>query len=713
MSGSRTGLAGTDRQLSRRDLLFASALGAAAAVVAGCTSEDAAPGRQAPKAAVGKGSHTRALPLPGRFTEAPDLAAKVKSGDLPALADRLPEHPYVVPHRWLKRGKYGGTLRLVTDDTEHPAMKEYMYGHSPLRWLNDANDVGPGLAESWETNADNSVWTLHFRKGLRWSDGKPCTTADVMFWWTDMVLDEQHPEAAPAEFVSADGTVAKVSAPDELTLVIEFNTPAPLTAFYLANWVKAGNGPTFIAPKHYLRKFHPSYTKGVGADWADTFEHNRNYGINPDCPTMTGWRLRSYNEGRSMIWERNPYYWCVSPDGDQLPYIDTLSVAAVKDTEVAKLQIQEGDMDYVHGTFSGVSLADISGLQNAKSRSGLDLMLWDSGSGCGSLFFFNFNYREPAIRALINEPKFRQALSHAVDRKEIQKAVFYNTGYPTTGTYNFKASDYLAGDEGRSLFEHWRDSYVAYDPKKAGKMLDDLGVVDRDGDGVRELPDGEPLRLRLDQSADAAPDGDRMADHLMADWRAIGLDVVRNPVPPAEWQVKWQAGELMTYTAWLNPSMPVHECMVSPELMVPIGNALAAAFWAPLYANFHMIRGTDQVAAERDVDPYQRNPPNMEPPDGDPVHRLWELYDQAKVETDAMKRYGLVWEIIKIHIEHGPFYMGVVGNFPVVELAHTDLVNVPRRENLALNGLICPWQHPTPAAYDTEAYFWRNPDAHT
>ena len=72
---------------------------------------------------------------------------------------------------------------LITSETNASANRQYMYGHSLLRYLNDGLDVGPGLVESWEVNEDASEWTLHFREGLRWSDGEPWTTADIMFWW--------------------------------------------------------------------------------------------------------------------------------------------------------------------------------------------------------------------------------------------------------------------------------------------------------------------------------------------------------------------------------------------------------------------------------------------------------------------------------------------------------------------------------------------------
>ena len=82
-----------------------------------------------------------------------------------------------------------------------------MYGHSPLRWVDDGLGVAPGHCESWSTNADNTVWTLKFRKGMKWSDGSPVTTADVMYWWNDMVLDPDHSDQVPSEFPAIGGVL--------------------------------------------------------------------------------------------------------------------------------------------------------------------------------------------------------------------------------------------------------------------------------------------------------------------------------------------------------------------------------------------------------------------------------------------------------------------------------------------------------------------------
>ena len=136
-------------------------------------SEDTPAAGGAAKAQSGKGSETRPLKSPTSFDEAPMLAERVKAGDLPKVAERLPAEPYVVPHRWLQPAKYGGNLLLMSPATNDLQIREYMYGHSLLRFINDGLDIAPGLVSSWESNADASEWTLHFREGLKWSDGQP------------------------------------------------------------------------------------------------------------------------------------------------------------------------------------------------------------------------------------------------------------------------------------------------------------------------------------------------------------------------------------------------------------------------------------------------------------------------------------------------------------------------------------------------------------
>jgi peptide/nickel transport system substrate-binding protein len=134
--------------------------------------------------------------------------------------------------------------------------------------------------------------------------------------------------------------------------------------------------------------------------------------------------------------------------------------------------------------------------------------------------------------------------------------------------------------------------------------------------------------------------------------------------------------------------------------------------WAPLEGQMYNVRGTPAENQQLDRAPFERTPPRMEPEEGGPIEKLWQLYDQSKVEPDEMARTRLVWEMIKIHATDGPFFMGVVANTPRVVLSKKGLQNVPRKENLALGGFVNPWIHGAPAVYDPETYCWDNPDEH-
>ena len=175
-----------------------------------------------------------------KYGEAPSLAAQVASGALPSVDKRLPENPYTVPHKWLAVGKYGGTLQMGCDNNEWGTagfMHELQYGHSPLRYLRDGLEIGPGLAEKWEQNADASEYVFTLRKGLKWSDGSPVSTADVSFWFDDI---QQNKDIRPApndlirQKVGAEYKVASLTVVDDITFKVTYAAPNPLLPISIA-----------------------------------------------------------------------------------------------------------------------------------------------------------------------------------------------------------------------------------------------------------------------------------------------------------------------------------------------------------------------------------------------------------------------------------------------------------------------------------------------
>ncbi|HEY2172665.1 MAG TPA: ABC transporter substrate-binding protein, partial [Mycobacteriales bacterium] len=668
-------------------------------------------------ASAAKGSAKKPLAPPKSFSESPTLASQVKAGKLPAVAKRLPDSPYVVPHNWLGKGKYGGTMNMITFTSQGTAKadsnREFFYGHSLLRYLNDGLDVGPGLVEKWSSNADTSEWTLHFRKGLKWSDGVAFSTADILFWWQDIILPGHYAQVPPDECRSGKGTLVKMKAVDPLTLTMTFDAPAPLTADRLAMWVNGAiglNGPIWVLPKHYAKQFHPKYNPKVPKNWDSVgglWEQKTDWMRNPACPVLIGYKCKKFDNNTGVTLERNPYYWAVSKDGDQLPYIDEIIITDVQDAQVGKLEVQQGKVDFCMGYFTQIDLSDVSSLAQNKAKASTDIVLWDSGSGTGSIFFLNFDYPDAKLRNLFREPKFRQAISLAVSRDVLQKSLYFQTGYPTTGTLSAKAIEYQVNSQGVQTFHEWRDSFVKQDVKKAKSLLAELGLKDTNGDGYVEMPDGSKLSIRIDYSADISQTEAAKDNQLVQDAKAIGLRMTRNPVSPQSYADQWEAGQLMSHTNWEVGDGPNH--LVYPQWLVPIENTR----WAPLEGQFYAVRGTPAEHQELNVNPWKRNPPRMQPDAGGPIAAIWKIYDQSKVEPDFMKRTQLVWKMIKIHVDQGPFFTGTVGNYPQVVVAKTDLRNIPRKENLAQGGFVNPWVHPTPAVYDPECWFWDNPTQHT
>jgi peptide/nickel transport system substrate-binding protein len=697
--------------VTRRKLLYGAAL--AAGALTGCSPGGRDSGGGSGRDSDAKGSHDLPLPPPKKYQQAPALDDQ----DLPPVAERLPAVPYVIPHKWAKPGKYGGRLNMNVFTTEGAAKAnsnlEFFYGHSPLRWLNDGKDIGPGLVEAWEANDDASEWTFHFRKGLKWSDGEPWSTKNVLFWWENVVLEQKMAVTPPDEARSGKGTLAEFTAVDDSTLRLSFDAPAPLTADRIACWPNGNigrNGAIWMMPSHYLEQFHPRYNKSVPDDWdavGGLMETNADWHRNPDCPTMTGYRCKSFDNNKGVVLERNPYYWAVMSNGDQLPYIDEIQISVVTDAEAGKLQIQQGTVDYCHGPFNQITLNDVQGLRDSADKAGTEILLWDSGSGTGSVFFFNYDYVDEEIRNLIREPKFRQAISHAFNRDALLKSVYFNAGEKTTGTMSPKSIEYSINDTGKQSYSSWRDSYVNYDPALAKRMLDELGLTDTDGDGMRELPGGKKLTLRLDYQADESIEHKAKDNQLVADLKAVGLEMQLNPVPPQAFDDQWATGKLMAHSNWEVSDGPNQ--LVNPTWLIPT----EVTRWSPLQGQWYAMLGTKTNETELDVDPWRRHPPRMEPTDDGPVRRLWELYDQSKVEMDEMKRHELVWEMIKIHVSDGPFFMGCVANYPQVVIKKRDLNNVPGKENLALGGFVNTWIHPTPAVYDPECYYWETPADHS
>jgi peptide/nickel transport system substrate-binding protein len=708
------------KKINRREFLFASATAVGGLALAACaptaTTEAPAP-TEAPvsEAPTEIPTPTRAAaavaptatPIPtvatAKYHEAPDLAEKVQAGSLPPVEERLPANPLVLsPVNVI--GKYGGRCRMQTSWLAGN-LEEGMYGYSPVRWIDDGMGIAPGLLDTWSTNDDNSEWSLHMREGVKWSDGEPATMNDTMFWWNDLTIatDKNNPDGLPEWAHDANGDLVKITQLDDYTIKLTYGTPAPLTLKQLAMWVKGCiySASRWITPAHYIKQFHPKYNTEM-KDF-QTLNEKILFRQNPECPTLDPWMVVRYEVSKSASWDRNPYYYAVDTEGNQLPYMDGWDEDEVLDAEARLAMILQGSSDHNNWCFGWLS--NYATLKANEEKGGYEAFLLDSGSGSGANYFFNHDHPDPKRRAIYRDKRYRQALSHSIDRAIIQEKAYYGTGILSTGTFSPKAYTFNWSEEGQAYYKKAREAYVAYDPEKSKALLDDLGMKDVDGDGWREYPDGSKFEHIIDITADISGLYLTVLELVRPMFEAVGIKVLLNSIPSAQYNTEWFAGQGSMHCQWEWADGP--DFLVYPDPGTPTTHER----WAPLCGTGFTYFGTPQEFDEADKSPWDRNPPRFNKNDpeyaGTVYEKLHQVYFKAIVEPDTLKRTQLEYDLWNIHLEEGPMFIGTVANEGHVMIVSKNLENVPRQHQYKLGGWVYPWIMPNMAMTNPETYSFK------
>ncbi|MGH3489518.1 MAG: ABC transporter substrate-binding protein [Actinopolymorphaceae bacterium] len=502
--------------LTRRRLL---GIGGAAIVVAGTSSgcnllsTDPSTQREGSARDLAKGP------------EAPSLAAQVKAGKLPPVKDRLPKKPLVVEPAD-RIGQYGGTWRagMLGPDT---AWLDRSVGYDPLlRWRPEARTFGrdqvlPGVAESFEVNADATEYVFRFREGTRWSDGEPFTADDVIFAYDDVLRNKDISPLLPAAYLSADGpaTVEKIG-----DYAVRVTFPAPNALFAQRMATKAFGLDFVRLPKHYLSQFHASFADNVDqlaeqeklGDWIQLFDAKRDRWANPELPTLNAWVItQPVGEGDRVVAKRNPYYWKVDPDGSQLPYLDEFVNSVITDPEVMLLKATTGEFDMQTRTIT--SLRNKPVLAQSREKGGYSFVDMTNANMNTAIISLNLCHKDPVKREIFRNRDFRVGLSHAINRPEIIVAAYQRQGEPFQPAPRPESDFYD---------ETLAKQYTEYDVDRANQALDKAGYGDRDDKGVRLGPDGEPIRFAVEiASQDYGFAWASVMDLIRGYWREVGVDV--------------------------------------------------------------------------------------------------------------------------------------------------------------------------------------------
>lgn len=601
--------------------------------------------------------------------ESPMLADMVKKGKLPPLSQRLPAQPQVVTPVE-KPGVYGGVWHQIHEEPTFAILKTILWYAPLLRWRPDSSGVEPGLAKSWEYSDGGRTLTVHLRKGLKWSDGYPYTSADFKFWY-DLCTDGRLKLSPPA-WCYVNGKAMKVEAPDPLTIVMRFAGPNYFCHLQLATgfW----NSLEYNIPKHYMIRFHPDHNRRY-KDFV-VFEQKNITHLNPDRPTMCAWRLKgTESAGSRVVFERNPYFYMVDTLGRQLPYIDYVVSTLVTDPQVRVLRLLAGEADAV---WRYLDITDLSLYLKGQERGDYKIKMWEEGSGAISAVLVNLDQQEPVLRRIFHDKRFRRALAYAVPRDKINKVIFHGMARPQNSVISAQ-SWHFTTPEGHELYERWRKAYSRYDIRKANALLEEMGLK-RDSHGQRLRPDGKPLTLIFTVAASSAARIENDEAVMISDeWRKLGIKVVINTPPGPEISNRITLGKF-DVTMMGESEM---DLFTYPDWVFPTGNR----YWHPLTGKWYSTGGKQGEA-----------------PVG-PAKKLLDIFERIKAEPDLEKSHELVHDAVRIHIDEGPFSLGTVGQTPSPVLVRNRFHNVPDM------GVTGPWAVAQPAASYPEQFYIDEGDA--
>lgn len=366
--------------------------------------------------------------------------------------------------------------------------------------------IVPGLAESWSVDSDNKTWTFKLRKNLRWSDGHPLTADDVVFTYNDLIYNSNWVSVV-RDAVQIDGKDFTVSKVDDLTVkIVTPDIYAPFLQF-------AGAGVP-IMPKHKL-------TNSV----ADKSFPSA-YGVNAKPEDVVGsgpYRLKQFKAGELTVLERNPYYHVVDSKGTRLPYIDQLIFTATPDQNAQSLRFLAGQSDILE--MVRPEEVDRFKAEAAKGK----FKLLDIGLASERDYIcFNQNtnvnpktgkpYLDPVKQKWFRNTKFRQAVSYAIDRPSIIRAALSGYGEPN---YNYATPG-----------SHWLNTNIMtfpHNPEKARQLLREIGMIDRNNDGVVEDTEGNPVEFVLISNSGNTR-REKSSVIIQQDLAKIGLKVTWRPV---------------------------------------------------------------------------------------------------------------------------------------------------------------------------------------
>ncbi|MBN1936166.1 MAG: ABC transporter substrate-binding protein [Anaerolineae bacterium] len=658
----------SDRKLNRRQFLSLSATAALGAAAAACarTSEVVEVTREIEKQV----EVTKVVEVEKKAPEPPALASQVAAGELPALDARLPQSPMVIGGRD-GIGVYGGEIRQIHFDTVW-STDTYDWMSDRVMQYSDADfrTLVPNMFESWEASSDGTTYTLYMRKGMKWSDGADLTTEDVDFWWNKWAIAEDMESWGPAQpFNGIQNKRCTLEIVDDYTFRCTFDYTFGLFPHILTRNMGGYPSEGPFMPAHFLKNYHLDYAGKEALDklmsewamerWQQVMNRFCNqWGLNTwqfpdwakDFPTLAAWIPKEYPAEGLIIFERNPYYWKVDLVGNQLPYIDTLRLDYMADTQTMELKLIGGELDWL-----GMHDVTIAKYPLYKENEDKGKYVVGDYLSCMTDRYTLYPRRtlpkDPVLEEIVNHPSWTRALSVAIDREEINQSLFYGLA---------RMGQMAPMPNSKYFKEKYGTAWAQYDPALANQLLDEMGL-EKGSDGIRLRPDGKRLSYMIEHAGiRVGASVAEFTEMVCTFWREIGIDATTKQIDESLYGERMNANEVEC-GIWHADRCTDMLLPIQMQWYVPVADGQQGGVsraWQDWY-----------TAVDKEAEGL------ITPPEE--IQQLYAWVDEMRAVIDDDERVSIGQKIFD-YLADKPLSLGIVLESPCPVMYNKNMRNMPR-----------------------------------
>jgi len=662
------------KDLSRRVFLSRSLMASAHVVLLGCISRNPAERTLTQKISpVADDQLTRESLSPdiSVYREAPILAKKVAAGEIPPIDKRLPKNPFVRIVESI--GNYGGTLY---DDAETQGGRFFLDGAlivAPQETDNEGKIIVPHMCEKVEHNEDFSAFTFYIREGLKWSDGVEFTAEDIIWWWEHEQNNKDLYPEGPRNTWKIGKKYAVFEKISKWVFKISFDGPfRPLINMSAHEYMSFAS--FFGQPAHYMKQFHIDFNPKANElarsygyqTWFQLYKEREEY-MRPHAgkPNIAPW-VRISTQTTHDVYERNPYYAEVDQKGNQLPYIDKIYMSVVEDRKLREARVATGGV-----SIGKTVLSQIFIYKRNEKIADFNIKKWKISNASECMFSFNLNHKDPILREIYNDLRFRKAMSVAINRKKINDTLYFGLAKECQATI----------DPSVSFFDpRWQTYFSHYDIDEANTLLDEMGLKWDSNKQYRLRPDGKRLKtVVLYNQQDFQIE---LMEFVRQDWSKTGMDIILRETDQQFRRQRCMSGE-HDCTCWNADSV---EEIATYLPWVTKWNPNNSLYYAMDWWYWYYSEGKDGI----------------EPPD------IWkeqfntmEKWYHAKNDEQYQGLGYQVWDFFSKQL----VCIGTVGYAPMPVVVKNGLKNV---KDIIKMGYGTVWAK----SYMVQTFFWDDPDNH-